>query len=311
MDALYCGTCGRSFVPDESFCPRCGSLRETAPIQQSSAITFVPSPSPTATTLAAREKSTQDDQQLHPARPLPVQESRPQRKGTGWVLAVISLGLLLVGGIALYVFWLRPASTGPTPQTTLDALCYDVQHQRYTAAYQRFSASFQQEVSLADFTRYFTGGSSCTYSTPQFSRTSATTQLTTTLHSGQKMTDELTLSRQGNGIWIIQVDPTLSTPARTLTAVCTALLQQQYHTAYTLFSSSYQQAESEQTFTKSFAGTRHLTACRPSASSDSGTQTVARMSVQRADNSQEQDTITLTQDATNQWKIENVQVYTL
>jgi DNA-binding CsgD family transcriptional regulator len=246
MESIFCGNCGRKLASNELFCPQCGTPRETIVHGGMNVVTFLPSTSPDESTVVSSPQVPAEEQQTLLSPHAVTQKQSTPRKRSRWLIAGILIGLLLLVGGGLAVFFLRPPSTGSSPLTTLDAVCHDLQQHNYQGGYHYFSSSFQQAVSEPEFTRYFTGSTSCAYSPPQQAGSTATTQLTTSFPSGQTTIDSLTLQREGNGTWIIQAAPTLSTPARTLAGACTALIQGQYHIAYTFFSSTYQKANSEQ-----------------------------------------------------------------
>jgi len=274
------------------------------------AVTFLPSTSPDESTVVSSPQVPAEEQQTLLSPHAVTQKQSTLRKRSRWLIAGILIGLLLLVGGGLAVFFLHPPSTGSSPPTTLDAVCHDLQQHNYQGGYHYFSSSFQQVVSEPEFTRYFTGSTSCAYSPPQQAGSTATTQLTTSFPSGQTTIDSLTLQREGIGTWIIQAAPTLSTPARTLAGACTALIQGQYHTAYTFFSSTYQKANSEQAFTDTFSGGKRVVTCSPTSATLVGPHAIAQVALQRTDGSQEQDKITLIQDETNHWKIDIVEVHT-
>jgi hypothetical protein len=309
MESNFCGNCGRKLAANDSVCPQCGTPREPG-AHSGTAVTFLPSTSPDEPTVVSSFQKRAEEQQVLPARHIEAKGQKRGHRRPRRLLTGIIVGLLLLAGGGVALFFLLPLFTSsPSPSITLDAVCHALQQHNYQEGYNHFSASFRQEVSEPVFTSYFTGTTSCTYTPPQQAGSTATTQLTTTYQSGRTAVDPLTLHLEESGDWLIQAAPTLSTPARTLTQACTALVQGQYHTAYALFSSTYQQTDSEQSFTASFQGGRHVVACSQAPASVVGSRAIALVTLQRADGSHEQDQLTLIQDETNHWKINTVEVY--
>ena len=101
----------------------------------------------------------------------------PKKRRTGLIIGIVILLLLVVGGIAGYLYLNRS-----TPQKTLQAYCTALQNNDAQGAFNQLSANAQSKTSLAQFTQGFqalnspqVGGiKSCTVSNVQQSGSTAT-----------------------------------------------------------------------------------------------------------------------------------------
>lgn len=100
------------------------------------------------------------------------------------------------------------------------------------------------------------------------------------------------------------VNAAASTPAKTLDAFCADLKNSDYHTAYTRFSSSYQQRTPERYFVGllTLANVR-FTSCSYGSISENGDTATTTLMYESANGKSGNDQVTLTKESSSDWKI--------
>lgn len=96
-----------------------------------------------------------------------------------------------------------------------------------------------------------------------------------------------------------------STPTKTLDTFCNALLHDDYHGAYTQFSTRIQSQFNESTFTNDIAQDR-ITSCSHGNASDSGSSATTNLKLVHSSKGINNDLAVLTKDGSNNWKISDL-----
>jgi hypothetical protein len=96
-----------------------------------------------------------------------------------------------------------------------------------------------------------------------------------------------------------------STPDKTLDAFCSAVQQEDYQSAYDLFTPNLQRTMSETVFAAALSQDK-VTACSHAAAPEAGTSVTSNLQLVHASKGVNRDIVTLTKDSNDNWQINDV-----
>ncbi len=225
------------------------------------------------------------------SQPANTPPAKPRRK---WLIfGIIGLVTLIVLGSIGYILFTRP-----TPAKALDDLCSALQSKNYQAAYSDLSSGYQNKVSQSEFQGFFANVSSCTHGSPSQNSNSAIASLLVT-STGRVDNDTVTLTKGSS--WQIVDFASLTALTKTIDSFCNAWMQGDYPTAYNQLSGTMQSKMSEQLMQTLFPKASTCTYGSPTMTAKGTTIVLTTTSTGQT----ESDTLSLVQDSSNSWKIDD------
>jgi limonene-1,2-epoxide hydrolase len=234
-------------------------------------------------------------------------DSIGQRKRELWIALILLMPLF---SITIGIYAGVSSATRSTPDKTLAAFCNAMQSGNTTRAYSQYSSRYQRTYSKQQFESDMSADAviSCSYNSISVSNSGdrVRARLRLDYASGAAEKDIVTLSRDSSSKneWKIDSGISLSTPAGLLDTFCTAVQAGNYNAAHAAFVDRYQHEYPIQQL-KNDVSIDKVVSCTHDAVSVSGINGLAMLTFVHASGVLDNDIITLSQDHTNIWKIEN------
>ncbi len=234
-------------------------------------------------------------------------DSIGQRKRELWIALILLMPLF---SITIGIYAGVSSATRSTPDKTLAAFCNAMQSGNIPRAYGQYSSRYQHTYSKQQFESDMSADAvtSCSYNSISVSNSGdrAIARLRLVYASGAAEKDIVTLSQDSNSKneWKIDSGMHLSTPARLLDTFCTAVQAGNYNAAHAAFVGRYQHEYPMQQL-KNDVAIDKVVLCTHGPVSVSGINGLAMLTFVHASGVLDNDIVTLSQDHTNTWKIEN------
>ena len=234
-------------------------------------------------------------------------DSIGQRKRELWIALILLMPLF---SITIGIYAGVSSATRSTPDKTLATFCNAMQSGDTTRAYSQYSSRYQRTYSKQQFESDMSADAvfSCSYNSISVSNSGdrARARLRLVYASGAAEKDIVTLSRDSSSknVWRIDSGMHLSTPVRLLDTFCTAVQAGNYNAAHAAFVDRYQHEYPIQQL-KNDVSIDKVVSCTHGPVSVSGIDGLAMLTLVHASGVLDNDIITMSQDHTNIWKIEN------
>jgi len=194
-----------------------------------------------------------------------------------------------------------------TPDKTLTTFCNAMKSGDALEAYSQYSVKYQRAYVKQQFESDMVADDviSCSYSSVSLSGNRAVTELKLVFASGATDSDTVTLSQDDSSKneWRIDSEVNLS-PGGMLATFCNALKSGDYRTAYARFVGQYQHRYPAQQLEADLQRDK-IVSCAYDSISISGGDGLAMVTFAYSSGVVDNDVVTLNQDDTNTWKIEN------
>jgi limonene-1,2-epoxide hydrolase len=194
-----------------------------------------------------------------------------------------------------------------TPDKTLTTFCNAMKSGNALEAYNQYSVKYQHVYVRQQLESDLVADEviSCSYSSVSFSGNTALARLKLIFASGAANSDTVTLSQDGSSgnEWRIDNAVNLS-PVGMLATFCGAMKSGDYRTAYARLIRQYQSRYPARQFAADLSVDK-IVACTYGSISISGRDGLAMVTFAYSSGVVDNDVVTLNQDATNAWKIEN------
>lgn len=234
-----------------------------------------------------------------PTAPTPTPApTKPGRRKLWIILGSAGLVLLIVlatSGVLLYM------NSLPTPAKALAAFCTSLQSKDAQAAYNDLSSRFQNKTPESLFASFFASVTSCTPGSPTQAGNTATATLST-ISAVHADNDHVTLVQDSNNAWKIDDVANLSGLRRTLDTYCGALQSGDYATAYGQLSTKLQGKLTETQFSSFFP---KASACSYGSLAFAASGATITITTATASGQTVNDPVSLAQDSSNGWKIDD------
>jgi len=231
-------------------------------------------------------------------------EQKILRHREWWIAFMVILPILSVA-TGIYAGYSYANRT--TPDETLTTFCIAMKRGNALEAYNQYSVKYQHVYVRQQFASDLVADEviSCSYGSVSLSRNTALAKLKLIFASGATDSDTVTLSQDNSSRneWRIDSEVNLS-PAGTLATFCHALKRGDYRTAYARFVAQYQHRYPAQQFAADLFVDK-IASCTYGSISISGRDGLAMITIAYSSRVVDNDVVTLSQDATNTWKIEN------
>ena len=229
-------------------------------------------------------------------------EQKKSRRGF-WIafIVVVPVISILCGVYSGYLY-----ATRSTPQNTLSAFCSAVQSGDDLKAYSQYSNAYQHSYPRQQFESDLSADKviSCTYGAVRLSGNKVATGLKLIHASRATDAGTVSLSQDGNNVWKINNGVSLATPLETVKTFCDAIQHGDYKAAHNEFTASYQREYPEQQFESDLSADK-VASCAHDAVAVSGASALTHLTLVHASKMINADTISLSQDGNNVWKINN------
>jgi limonene-1,2-epoxide hydrolase len=194
-----------------------------------------------------------------------------------------------------------------TPDKTLTTFCNAMKSGNALEAYNQYSVKYQHVYVRQQFASDLVADEviSCSYGSVSLSGNTALAKLKLIFASGVTDSDTVTLSQDDSSRneWRIDSEVNLS-PGGMLATFCDALKRGDYRTAYARFVEQYQHRYPAQQFAADLFVDK-IVSCTYGSISISGRDGLALVTFAYRSGVVDNDVVTLNQDATDTWKIEN------
>lgn len=222
-----------------------------------------------------------------------------------WWIAFMVIVPLLSVTIGIYAGF--SYANRATPDKTLTTFCNAMKSGNAVDAYNQYADKYQHVYVKQQFESDLAADEviSCSYGSVSLSGNTALARLKLIFASGVTNSDTVALSQDSSSgnEWRIDSAVNLS-PAGMLATFCDALKRGDYRTAYARFVEQYQHMYPAQQFAADLSADK-IVSCTYNSISISGRDGLAIVSFAYSSGVVDNDVVTLDQDATNAWKIEN------
>ena len=227
-----------------------------------------------------------------------------QRKREFWIALILLMPLF---SITIGIYAGVSSATRSTPDKTLDAFCNAMRRGNTSRAYSQYSSRYQHSYSRQQFESNMSADvvTSCSYNSISISTSGdwAIARLRLVYASGAAEKDNVTLSQDKNE-WKIDSGMHLSTPAHLLDTFCAAIQRGDYNAAQAAFTGRYQHDYPIQQL-KNDISIDKVYSCTHGPVSVSGIDGLVMLTFVHASGVLDNDIVSLSQDHTNTWRIEN------